>query len=67
MDLESFYGGRQGASFVIVKKFDAITITEDTLYKVRQNAINNRDETPPLFLVNNDGSFIERTSQNYAN
>ncbi len=49
------------------KKFDAVTIIEDTLYKVRQNAINNRNETPTRFLVNNDGSFIERTSQNHAN
>ena len=67
MALESFYGGIQGASFVIVKKFYAVTITEDILYKVRQYAINNRDETPTLFLVNNDGSFIERTSQNHVN
>ena len=34
MAFESFYGGRQGASFIIVKRFDAISVEENTVYKI---------------------------------
>ena len=32
--MESFYGGRQGASFIIVKQFDGINISQND-YKIK--------------------------------
>lgn len=56
--MESFYGGRQGASFVIVKRFDGLDIPENTLYRVR------------WFAQDEDGYFyvplIEKNANNYA-
>ena len=56
--MESFYGGRQGASFVIVKRFDDIDIPENTIYK------------QGCFAKDQDGYFyvplIEKTGDNYT-
>ena len=52
--MESFYGGRSGASFVIKKRFDAISITE-TIYRKRYYAVSNGVPIVPL---------IERTGLN---
>lgn len=57
MGMESFYGGRQGASFVIVKRFDGIDIPEKSAYKVAYYAVDsNKVRRYP---------FIQRTDQNY--
>ena len=55
--MESFYGGRQGASFVIVKHFDGIDIPEYTEYKIGWFAKDNDN----YFIV----PLIERTGDNY--
>lgn len=57
--MESFYGGRQGASFVIVKHFDGIDIPEETKYKQGWYAKDDDD----YFIV----PLIERTGNNYNN
>lgn len=41
MAFESFYGGRQGASIVIVKRFDGLDIPKGTKYRVKNCAIYN--------------------------
>lgn len=55
--MESFYGGRQGASFIIVKRFDGIDIPTNSAYKY------------VYYAVNSDGiryyPFITRNSDNY--
>lgn len=56
---ESFYGGRQGASFVIVKRFDGLDIPDKTVYRVGWFAKDEDD----FFYV----PLIERTVDNYAN
>lgn len=55
---ESFYGGRQGASFVIVKRFDGLDIEENSLYRVGWYAKDAND----YFYV----PLIEKTADNYA-
>lgn len=55
--MESFYGGRQGASFVIVKHFDGIDIPENTIYKNEWFAMDNEG----YFIV----PLIKRTGINY--
>ena len=55
--MESFYGGRQGASFVIVKRFDGIDIAENTVYRVGLFA---KDEYG-YFIV----PLIEKNANNY--
>lgn len=56
--MESYYGGRQGASFVIVKRFDGIDIPENTKYK------------SSLFAQDNEGYFyvplISRDVDNFT-
>ena len=56
--MESFYGGRQGASFIIVKHFDGIDIPENTEYKNGWFAKDNEN----YFIV----PLIERTGNNYS-
>ena len=56
--MESFYGGRQGASFIIVKKFQGINIPENTEYKIGWFAKDMDD----YFIV----PLIERTGTNYT-
>ena len=56
-NMESFYAGRQGASFVIVKRFDGIDIPENSVYKNK------------IFAQDNSGLFyvplIEKNSTNF--
>ena len=65
--MESFYGGRQGASFVIVKRFDGIDIPqtqENPIYRVGWYA----KDQDGYFIVVVDGTkhnLIERTGNNY--
>ena len=59
MSFSSFYGGRQGASFIIVKHFDGIDIPTNTVYKVRKLAV-----TTDNYLIYNNG-FIEANGNNY--
>ena len=54
---ESFYGGRQGASFVIVKRFDGLDIPND-VYRVGWYA---KDEDDYFYVP-----LIERTPNNYS-
>lgn len=61
MSFESFYGGRQGASFIIVKQFDAINLTETTS-KLKYLAVTSDG----YYIYQND-NFIERTSDNFTN
>lgn len=61
--MESFYGGRQGVSFVIVKRFDGIDIPQDNNYSSDYFAY---DETNEKFIIENN-SFIRRTVNNYKN
>ena len=62
MSFESFYGGRMGASFVIVDHFDGIYIdqTGTPVYKGEYLAVTN-DKQYLIF----DGSFITRNQDNY--
>lgn len=55
--MESFYGGRQGASFVIVKRFDGLDIPENTYYRCRWFA---QDEEGYFYVP-----LIERNASNY--
>lgn len=57
MSFESFYGGRQGASFVIVERFDGIDIPENSVYKTTYYAV---DENGILKYP-----FIEKEVQNF--
>ena len=60
--MESFYGGRQGASFIIVKRFDGINIPQEEgayVYKTAEYAVNlNGTFITPL---------VEKTTANYLN
>ena len=62
MSFESFYGGRQGASFVIVKRFDGIDIPQvgETVYKCKYLAMTLDRQ---YFVY--DNGFIERTGKNF--
>lgn len=64
MGLESFYGGRQGASFIIVKRFDAISIEENSTYKLVEYAI---DTNGTYYYDNVNGCFIEKNGTNFNN
>lgn len=54
---ESFYGGRQGASFVFSKRFDGIDIPENSVCRIGWYAKDNEG----YFIV----PLIERTGDNY--
>lgn len=56
--MESFYAGRQGASFVIVKRFDGLDIPAKSTYRVGWFA---KDEDDYFYVP-----LIERTANNYA-
>ena len=63
MGFESFYGGRMGASFVIVKRFDGIDIPQvsgQEVYRTKYLATTNDRQ---YFLY--DNGFIEKTADNY--
>ena len=59
MAMSSFYGGRQGASFVIVKRFDRVDVASDTVNKNVYYAVNG---SGLLYYP-----FIERNGNNYQN
>ena len=59
MSFESFYGGRQGASFVIVEHFDGIDIPENSVYKNTYYAVNE-DKIVKY-------PFIQKTEKNFLN
>lgn len=59
MAFSSFYGGRQGASFVIVERFDGIDIRENTKYKFKYFAM----DTEGYYIV----PLVPQTSENYKN
>ena len=69
MAQSSFYGGRQGASFVIVERFDGINIPQpqdpediaNRVYRTDYLAVTNDKE----FYIYDDG-FIYRNSDNYT-
>jgi hypothetical protein len=65
--MESFYGGRPGASFVIVKQYDGINIPDKSLNKYKYFAVD-ANEVPysreyPAGSGNHE--LIERTGENY--
>lgn len=76
-NMESFYGGRQGASFVIVKKFDAIFLDhsnpEKKYWKLKEYAYEqiNSEDRYILQPYEEEGKtkyrFIERNENNYNN
>ena len=57
--MNSFYDGRQGASFVIVKRFDGLDIPENTVYKVGYFAKDNNDA---YFIV----PLVEKNASTYS-
>lgn len=59
MGYESFYGGRQGASFVIVKQFDGIDIPENEKAKVAYYAANSQGIRFYPFIKRNDQNYID--------
>lgn len=60
-NFESFYGGRQGNSMVIVKRFDAIDASKDYVRtKYALKAIQN----PDVFEIDENGQLIEQTPEN---
>ena len=63
MSFSSFYGGRQGASFIIVKQFDGLDIPQAAgsyVYKVKYLAVTTDEQ----YLIYNNG-FIEKNANNY--
>ena len=66
MSLESFYGGRQGASFIIVKQFDGINIPQSStniIYKTALLAVTPDKQTYIFDVANN--TFIQKNGDNY--
>lgn len=60
----SFYGGRMGASFIIVKQFDGIDIPQvagSEVYKAKCLAVTTDEQ----YFIYNNNSFIEKTADNY--
>lgn len=63
MSFSSFYGGRMGASFVIVKQFDGLDIPQvegSYVYKTKFLAVTSDMQ----YFIYNEG-FIERNANNY--
>ena len=60
--MESFYGGRQGISFVIVKRFDEIDISNNTSFAIRYFAF---DRSENAFILDDNNMPIERTIDSY--
>lgn len=62
--MESLYGGRRGASIIIVKHFDGIDIPQiegSYVYKIKYYATNENNE----LILDDFSRFIEKTGQNY--
>lgn len=70
MSMESFYGGRQGASFIIVKQFDKIKSKDNEpdyeKYKIKYYATKDIPEEGITYLLNSNNNFIERSGLNYS-
>lgn len=67
MSMESFYGGRQGASFIIVYQFDGIDIPQDELiktYKVKYYAVYDNKQ---YYICDSNGKLIEKNGKNFNN
>ena len=60
--MESFYGGRQGISFIIVKRFDGIDIPKDTSFTVKYFAFDTSENN---FILDENNNPIERTNDTY--
>ena len=68
MGLESFYGGRQGASFVIVKRFDGLDIPQvegSYVYRYIIVATNGLADEDKKYYVDDYNRLIESTGSNY--
>lgn len=61
MGFESFYGGRMGASFIIVKHFDGIDIPAGSQYRKKVCAIYNYNGVDLYYYP-----WIERNKNNYS-
>ena len=65
MAMDSFYGGRQGASFIIVYRFDAIdTSKSGEQFRCKEAAVSDNDKN--IFLWENN-NFIFKDGANYNN
>lgn len=64
--MESFYGGRQGASFIIVKRFDGIDIPQDDSSSLVYRFGWFAKDQDGYFIVLSDGSLIEKTIDTYT-
>ena len=69
--MESFYGGRQGNPFIIVKRFDGIDIPQpnengEYTYQAIYYALdlNNSTDTQDYFLLDDNNKFITKTVEN---
>ena len=65
--MESFYGGRQGASVVIVKKFDGINLEIEPITgtgKLKGKILAHNSEGK---LIESNGEYIEKTTANFTN
>ena len=61
MSFSSFYGGRIGASFIIVKRFNDISIEEGSEYAFKYYAYAADSSA----FLSKDNALIEKTSENY--
>ena len=62
--MESLYGGRQGASIIIVKHFDGIDIPQKAgsyVYKVKSYAVDQDG----YCILDDNNNLIEKTGKNY--
>lgn len=59
--MESFYGGRQGNPFIIVKRFDGIDIPVESKYRVAYYAYDIHNN---WFMLDENHKLIEKTSEN---
>ena len=66
--MESFYGGRQGASFVIVKRFDGLDIPQTELDPIYRVGCFAQDIDGYFYVIEEDSKhkLIERTAKNYT-
>lgn len=56
-NFSSFYGGRQGASFIIVKRFDGIDIPDKSAYKITYYAVNENKIIKYPFIEKNEKNY----------
>ena len=71
MGFESFYGGRQGASFVIVKRFDGLNAPQgsqgeaEVVYRNKEYAVTSNQEYFLYEVEQGEEHLIEKNSENY--